>query len=334
MRSFFIVVSLGLLTAIAGAQVTKKEAPKSDIAVDIHFMNGSTVRMKIHTEKLEMETIYGKLTIPARDIRSIEFGARLPEGFAEKIDAAVKKLGHSDFREREKASAAMLELGPYSYAAALEASRVKESEISGRGKIIVLKLQTAFPKKDLKISADDKVVTPTLTLTGRLLAPRLQAKADYFGAVELSLADMRTLRAVGTVSGDISVAIDAAKYAVQGQWLATTFQADGRTNIVITAKGQVDLWPEQNGQFVVGPTGVRITAANPFGAKAGKGGVSRSIGGQLLGKIGENGDPFTIGERFDGIPSQAGTLYLSITPSTYSTQSSGSYEVRAGRKTD
>ena len=217
-------------------------------------MNGSTVRMKIHTERLEIETIYGKLTIPARDIRSIEFGSHLPEGFADKIDAAVKKLGHSDFREREKASAALLELGPYSYAAALEASRMKESEISSRGKIVVQKLQAVFPKKDLKVSADDKVVTPTLTITGRILSPSIKGKADYFGTVELSLADMRTLRSLGGSSPDVSLAIDAGKYAMQGQWLATGFQSDGRSSIIISAKGQVDLWPEQGGNYVVGPT--------------------------------------------------------------------------------
>jgi len=330
MRFFLLVFGLFLSMPFAAfAQQPSKDAPKGELTVDIHFMNGSTVRMKVQTEKLEIETIYGKLTIPARDIRTIEFGSHLPEGHAEKIDAAVKKLGHSDFREREKASAAMLELGPYSYAAALEASRMKESEISGRGKIIVQKLQAMFPKKDLKISGEDKVITPTLTIIGRILSPSLKGKADYFGAVELNLADMRTLRSLGAPSGDINVAIDAAKYATAGQWLATSFQTDGRSNVVITAKGQVDLWPEQMGNYTVGPNGVRITAA---GFAVGK--KAKSIGGLLQGKFGENGEVFAIGDRYEGTPPQSGTLYLNITPSQYSAVCTGTYEVRAGQKAD
>ena len=37
-----------------------------------------------------------------KDVRAIDFPAHLPEGDADKIDDAVKKLAHSDYREREK----------------------------------------------------------------------------------------------------------------------------------------------------------------------------------------------------------------------------------------
>jgi hypothetical protein len=327
MRYLVLAFAFGVILPVPStAQENKKDSPKIDIDVDIHFVNGSNVRMRIQSEKVEMETIYGKLTIPATDIRSIEFGLHLPDGFAPKIEAAVKKLGSSDFREREKASAELLNLGPYSYAAALDASRSKESEISTRARNVVQKLQAKFPKSDLKISAEDKIVTPTLTLTGRILATSLKAKADYFGVVELSLADMRSLRSLGAKSAEVALSIDAAKYAAQGQWLATNFQVDGRSGIVITAKGQVDLWPEQNGSFVVGPNGVRANKAAGFGKKA------ATIGGLLQGKIGENGSAFNIGEHYEGTPAGSGTLYLTITPSTYSAVSTGSYEVRASRK--
>ena len=335
--SLFATFTLGFFVAVSPAQETKKDPLKNEINVDIHFMNGSTVRMRIQSERVEIETIYGKLTIPAKDIRSIEFGSHLPDGYAEKIDAAVKHLGHADFREREKASAALLELGPYSYAAAIDASRMKETETSTRGKIIVQKLQAKHPKVDLKIAAHDKIITPTLTLTGRILASSIKAKADYFGVVELSLADMRTLRAQGPAGSDVSLAIDAGKYALQGQWLATGFQADGRSNLVITAKGQVDLLPEQGGQMVVGPNGGRMLGGGggPGGGGFGPKGVKVvDRGGLLRGKIGENGNVFTIGERFEGVHTDTGTLYLTITPSTYSPQSSGSYEVRVSTKGD
>jgi hypothetical protein len=325
MRSLVIAFAFAFLSAQLLAQDVKKDSPKNDIDVDISFVNGSNVRMRVQSEKVEIETIYGKLTIPASDIRSIEFGLHLPDGMAGKIEAAVKKLGASDFREREKASAELYNLGPYSYAAALEASRLKETEISTRAKNVVQKLQAKYPKTDLKISAVDKIITPTLTLTGRILATSLKAKADYFGTVELSLADMRSLRALGTRSAEVSLSIDAAKFAAQGQWLATGFQADGRS-IVITAKGQVDLWPEQNGSYVVGPNGVRNNKAAGFGKK------TANIGGLLQGKVGENGNAFNIGEHFEGTPPGTGTLYLSITPSNYSAVSSGSYEVRVEPK--
>src|SRR4051794_27177076 len=48
--------------------------------VDIHFLNGSTVRMVIHSDQLEIATAYGKLAVPIKDVRAIEFGLHFPEG--------------------------------------------------------------------------------------------------------------------------------------------------------------------------------------------------------------------------------------------------------------
>jgi hypothetical protein len=329
-RQLLIAIALfGLCLAGAGAQGTKKDTPPKGAEVDIHFLNGSTVRLQIQSEKLEIETPYGKLAVPMKDVRAIEFGAHLPEGHAAKIDAAVKKLGSGDFREREKAVAALLELGPFSYAAAVEATRAKEPEVATRAKEIVQKLNAKHPKKDLKLFVEDRVITPTFPIVGRILTPSIKAKADYFGDVDLSLADMRTLRAIVAAGVDVDVTVDAGKYAVRGQWLATNFQVDGRSAIVITAKGQVDLSPDDPGQIMSGPGGYR---AGPAGGFAGKKGVSKAAAGLLVGKIGENGDTFTIGERYEGTPGQEGKLYLQINPSPYSPQSAGAYDVKAALK--
>ena len=144
---------------------------------------------------------------------------------------------------------------------------------------------------------------------------------------------MRTLRGLGSAGPDADITIDAAKYAVQGQWLATNYQVDGRSPIVITARGQIDLWPEQGGAYLASPSGYR-TFGGAGAAFAGKKAAVKGGGGLLLGKIGEDGDVFTIGERFEGIPPQSGKLFLHINPSPYSPQSSGSYEIQATSKRD
>ena len=330
-RQFAILLAFSLLVASLTAQQPTKDASK--VEVDVAFMNGSTVRMHVQSDKLEIATVYGKLLVPMKDVRYIEFGAHVPEGYAEKIEAAIKKLGHSEFREREKAVAALVELGPYSYAATVEATHAPEAEAANRAKTAVQKLQAKFPKKDLKISQEDKVVTPSFTIAGRIMTPTIKVKTEYFGESELTLATMRTMRSLAPSGADVEAKIDAAKYAVAGQWLATSFQVDGRSPIVITAKGQVDLAPDQPGDIVAGPNGMGKGAAG-FGAAIGKKAAAKNAGGMLIGKIGENGDPFAIGVRYEGTPLQAGILYLHINPSPYSATSSGSYDVRAARKQD
>ena len=50
--------------------------------------------------------------------------------------------------------------------------------------------------------------------------------------------------------------------------------------------------------------------------------------GVLVGRVGEDGTPFIIGERYTGRPTRSGRLYLHIGPSPWNNASTGSYRVR------
>jgi hypothetical protein len=305
--------------------------------VDIHFLNGSTVRMVVQSEKLDIATSYGKLTVPVADLRAIEFGLHFPDGVEPKIEAAIKALGHSNYTEREKAGALLIDLGPYSYPAVLEATRGQDAETAQRAKELAKKLTTNHPKKDLKTIVEDKVVTRQFTIIGRILTPTIKSKTEYFGDVELSLAKMRTLRSLAGSSLDMDVAVDASKYANQGQWLDTGYAVDGRSGISITAKGIIDVWPQQGGQYFSGPNGFQAQQrGQPFGVPI----AVRKVGmihaqqhcGMLLGKIGEDGEIFIVGERYEGTPETEGKLFLHIGPSQWNVPSAGQFDVRITRK--
>jgi hypothetical protein len=306
--------------------------------VDIHFLNGSTVRMVIQSEKLDIATSYGKLAVPIKDVRAIEFGLHFPEGVEGKIEAAVKGLGSGDYRTREKAGAELIDLGPYSYPAIIEATRALEPEISQRAKELAKKMAAAHPKKDLKVSVDDRVVTRNFTIVGRIQTPLVKAKTEYFGDIELGLAKMRTLRSVGGPGLDMEFAIDSSKYANQGQWMDTGYHVDGRSAITITAKGFIDVWPQQGGQYLSTPNGFQATQRG--GGFPVAGGFGRKIGavnqqqhcGMLLGKIGDDGEIFVVGERYEGTPEHEGKLMLHIGPSQWNVPSAGNYDIKVSRK--
>jgi hypothetical protein len=326
-------------TGTGGAKSNLEPAIPGDC--EIHFLNGSKVRMVVQSEKLDVATAYGKLSVPVKDVRAIEFGLHFPEGMEPKIEAAVKSLNSGDYREREKANLALIELGPYSYPAVLEASRMKELEVSKRAKEVLVKLVAKHPKKDLKTMVEDKVVTQNFTIVGRILTTTVKAKTEYFGEQELNLAKMRTLRAMGGGSLDMELSIDSGKYANQGQWLDTGYQCDGRTAISITATGMIDVWPQQGGQFMCGPAGFQQSrnGNNPGGMIKGGRKIGNVLNGQihcgmLIGKIGEDGEFFMIGDRFDALPETEGKLYLHIGPSQWNVQCIGSFEVKINRKTD
>ncbi len=337
-----------LVVALPGQEPTKddskKAAPGATGGVEVQFLNGSKVRMVIQTDKLEIATIYGRLTVPIQDVQAIEFGMHFPEGVPAKIDGAIKNLANGDYRERETAAKTLAELGPYSYAAVLQASRTKEADVARRAKDIAQKLQAKHAKKDLRTMVDDKVVTPTQTIVGRIVTATVKTKADYFGLVDHKLANMRSLRALAGPGQELELSVDAGKYANQGQWMETAYEVDGRSAIVVTAKGMVDTWPQQPGQYMTGPNGVQNGGGGRMGmvnggAIVGRQRVVGAIGGQmyggmLLGKIGEDGEPFIIGDHFEGRPDTEGKLYLHIGPSPWNCPSSGAYDVKISRKSD
>src|SRR5437667_252781 len=84
--------------------------------------------------------------------------------------------------------------------------------------------------------------------------------------------------------------------------------------------------PSAPGTYVCGPRGYggRAGVAAGFALAGGKkkGGVLvdgplRAYPGTLLGRVGENGEAFLIGDRFDGAPERDGKLYLQIMSSPY-----------------
>ncbi len=317
-----------------------KNVPEQRVPGDceIFFLNGSKVRMIVQSEKLDVATAYGKLSVPVKDIRAIEFGLHLPEGMEAKIEQAVKGLGSGDYRERDRSDKALFDFGPFSYPSVLEASRGKELEVANRAKEIVKKLQGKHPKKDLKTTVDDRIVTQNFTIVGRILTSTIKSKTEYFGEVELTLAKMRSMRAVGIASLDLEVAVDASKYANAGTWLDTGFLVDGRSTIQIAARGMIDVWPQRGGQMMSGPQGFQATQNGQMAFMGARkvGGVinNQAHCGLLFGRVGEDGEIFVIGDRYEGMPEVEGKIYLHIGPSQWNQGSAGNYDVRITVKSE
>jgi hypothetical protein len=330
--TFTMATLVALSTGYARSDGTKDNSGE----VEVLFANGSLVRLTLVQEKIDINTLYGKLSVPLKDIRRIEFGLHLPEGVDKKVEAAIKQLASANFTERERAVRELVAFGAYAYPALLQAAKSTELEVAKRATDAVARVRDKVPAKDLRLGEDDRVVTGAFTIVGRIVTPAIQARTEYFGEAQLSLAHFRHLRVL-VESKDAAVTLDAAKYATGNEWLETNVSVDGTSVLTVTAFGQVELRPQAPGIYVCGPQGYGPRAvagggkAKVAGGGPGFGGfgpTSKIAPGVLLGRIGENGDVFIIGERFEGTPEREGKLYLHIYPSPYDTTSTGTYQVR------
>ena len=334
-NSLLLLAALTIVAAFGHSQTGDKK--KSDPGeVEMTFANGSVVRMKLFEADIEVITEFGKLSVPVRKIRRIDFGQHLPEGVDKAIDGAVKNLASADFKERQDAVRDLVALGAYAYPTLLKTVRSSDAEVSKNAGDALAKIKAKVPAKDLQVAADDKIVTSRFTIVGKIVTPSIKAKSEYFGDVDHSIAKLRSLRITGE-SQDTDVLIDAARFAVANQWMDTGVTIDGSRTLAVAASGEVELRPSLPGTYVSGPRGYTRTAlggpaGGGFGKKKGAGagadGTGRAYPGTLVGRIGTNGDTFVIGDRFEANPDQEGKLYLQIMSSSYDTTSTGSYQVK------
>jgi hypothetical protein len=294
----------------------KKDVPRPNLA-EVRFGDGSLVRMTILQEDLEVMTKYGKLTIPIRDIRRIDFGLHLPEGVGQHIDNSIKLLGSETYKERDEAVKHLVHYGPLAYPFLQRASRNPDPEVSQRASGVIKRITEKTAPENLRIKEEDAIQTAEFPVTGRILHPVIRAHSTHFGDLSLKLSDLRTLFVRGA-SADNELVVDAAKYgSAPEQWLDTGLVADASQRLVISGEGQVDLWPQGPGQYMTGPKGY---------STAGKGG--HFMAGALIAKVGENGKVFAVGEKFEGVAPEEGKVFLQIVPSPWNNASSGSYRVR------
>jgi hypothetical protein len=367
MRSRYYWALLGVALAVVGVTVGQEKEAKPGTAlrpdpypVEVRFADDSTVKAAVLDKNVEVTTRYGKLTVPIAEVRTIDFGLRIPEETAQRIDKAITRLASADYAAREAAGGELLDLRELAYPAVQQATRSNDAEVARRAKELVKTLADTVPAEKLHLPRHDTVVALDFTIVGKVEGATLKAKTAYFGETSLKLADVRSVRWLANES-ETKVAVDAGRYGKQQEvWLDTGIKLRAGAGLQVTATGTVDLRPEagEAGTNLVGPDGRMPRTARgggfgpgggggfpggggPGGGRGARGGGGAGGGGAammaalaiqspgaLLGRVGEYGKVFVIGSRYDGTAAEEGNLYLRIVPNTTNSESSGTYDVR------
>lgn len=298
----------------------KKPAPVST-AVMVRLADGSNVKMSLTQSHLDVMTKFGKQTIPVHEIRTIEFALRYPPGVPEKIAAAAGRLANDDFKQREDAVAELLSFQELAYPTLQKLTKNSDKEVVRLANEMLTTLRDKLPEEKLKFRTQDSIATDAFTVVGLIQGKTLKAKSPFFGEVVLGMADLRGLRRASTDGMEKELTLDLSKYGVpQGIWLNTGIELNPDTVLEIRAGGESDLYP------IGGERGAYRT--NPSGSVQWGMSRDRKIPGRLLGRVGDKGKEFEIGERYDGAPGGEGKLYLRVGGSPWHNIPAGEYRVK------
>ena len=198
----------------APADDEEQESPAVVGQADVKLADGSSIKLVLKQEQYSIQTPYGKLTIPAKDVRLIELAPRVAEDVAKQLEEAVANLASPQFEIREKSAADLLRLGPQGYPVLLRLAKEKSSdlEVSARLDDVLDKVRDKVPDNQGEPRPFDVVQTEHSRISGQLELSSLKAETAQFGEVQLKLADVRDLRFQGSVEGDLAKAEPAPAY--------------------------------------------------------------------------------------------------------------------------
>jgi hypothetical protein len=194
----------------------KKEAPSGtgkSVAlpeagtVEVRFVDGSTMRLVLRDQKINLTSPYGKMQVPVQEIHRIEFATRVPEEVTRRIEAAVANLGDDKFPVREKASAELLKLSERAYPALQRAAGSKDLEVARRAQDLIDRIRDTVAEESLEVREHDVIHTAHSKLAGHIDALVLKVETAQFGELQMKLTDVRSLRSLSAPEeSDTSVA--------------------------------------------------------------------------------------------------------------------------------
>lgn len=260
----------------------------------VKFHDGSTVYVTVKTPTLDVETKYGRLSVPFADVQHVQFGAHFKPGDDERLQELLNKLGDENVKVREAATKGIQQLGPAAYP--FLRSDAKDVEVRQRSALLSVWFHQRFPKDRLLPSRDDTVSTPDGRLSGRITTPAILVESPHLGEMKLNLFDLSSLRSVSKPA-ELNVQADR-------DWQDSGMMVRHGSKLHLSAEGQVDLWAQAPGQYLVGPNGY---------TQAGTG--SSFMAGALIGKI-NDGSPFLVGSEYASFPGD-GRLWLRVVPSPW-----------------
>lgn len=205
-----LTIASGTLWGDSDGKQVVKEKPLPE--VDIRFLDGSSARVFILEESLELQTKYGKLTIPCRDVRRIELSLRSSEDIDKRVAAAIGQLGNANFQQREAASKELLTLAIPAYHALKRIPASKDAEVVRRTQTILKEIEKIVPAERLQGRTEDRVMTKEFTITGRLTSATVKVRSRYFGETELKLHELDYVGTLATLPYANQVGIFRAAY--------------------------------------------------------------------------------------------------------------------------
>ena len=308
-------VLLGMARGVAacGEEPPAAETPVTSHSnpevLKIHLMDGSQIGGKLAAAEIEVETSYGKLTIPVTAIVSLTPGLASHPQVGQSLDQLIEKLGSPAFAEREGAQKALVAMGPSMRLRLARAADDADNERRSRVRAILEEFDQIEADEEqseavgtTRLIDRDTIETLDFTLVGKIVQQEFEI-ASHYGVLKVKLSDIRRIEREAAEKQDLQKTV-----TVDGGNLVTRTMKDSGLRIergdkiTIAADGTITMTPWGN-QAMSTPDG-----APNYGWYQ----PNKIAGGALIGRIGPQGNFFRIGSKHSFTADRTGMLQLAV----------------------
>lgn len=241
--------------------------------VKVQLHSGSTILGTTDLKEFPLQTEYGLLKIPVKDVSTINVGIHYEDGVKEKLIQAVKELASNDYKTRETAQLLLCNHHKFSIPLLVPGSDREANKRMLNAKEKILE-QRPFADKYVPY---DTIKTELIEARGIILLSTVDVFHPDFNTVKIKVSSIREIHVIGPNQEVVDLKVEG--------WYKCKINHE---KLTITANGSIEFWPQTPGQYQSGPNGLSgINCGDMTSFRA----------GSLVGKVGEYGAPFLIGER-------------------------------------
>lgn len=171
---------------------------------EIHASDESSIRASILDSTLELNTSFGQLVIPVKDVRKIEIGSRMSEEEIKAVNSAISKLIDADRKTRLLGREAVIAIDWKALPALRRTKKtITDPEILAGINDVESRLVSTLKEKGEKEIADrDTIQTDGSTFVGTIAASHLKILTGPFGEQKIKVSDIRSGRSLSADTND------------------------------------------------------------------------------------------------------------------------------------
>jgi hypothetical protein len=285
---------------------------------------------------VSLTTDYGKLEIPVKNVSSLKFGITPDNGNKGKIINLIKQMNDPAEEKRQVAYDELVKMSigsipiinDYIYGSEYQSSEftnyTPEAALSEMKSTYVV--AEGFKDKDV-VTIDYEY-----TMGGVFAIKTISLNTEY-GMLEIPKEKIKEVDVsyYDEQSGDKSYKVLASKYISgnkDGGWLNTGIKVKSGQKININASGEVKLESLSGNKYT--PDGT--SSSSDYESESEGTTTTYPSYGNLVYKVGEDGEIIKAGSKYAGTIKNSGTLFLSIYETVYNASNTGLYSVKVSVK--